>query len=338
MEGAPKIRIVGNASPEENEYITDKFDQLLNNHNNSLSIEERERIRGHEYKKTEIQTAVIEGANRITSELMRGLGVEPYDIPLENIHIISSDLYNKAYPNSSIASVSYTGQGIIINAKEVRDDIVYFGSVVIHEILHLKAHLSLEIRKTSDRARTTIYRAGVTINSLQYEKMYHEHFKGLHEAIVTEAEKMLHKRLLDLPELTKEKEWLTSKKVTGWKRYTAKAEGIPDDEFKWVGKKGKKMFGFAYYDQRVVLKYVCKEIQKQFPDQYKNIDEVFREFLKAHFTGRLLTIARLVEKTFGEGSFRLLGDMNTDSKSTKLCLNHMKLSRVVQLISATETI
>jgi hypothetical protein len=46
--------------------------------------------------------------------------------------------------------------------------------------------------------------------------------------------------------------------------------------------------------------------------------------LNAHFTGRLLEIGRLVEKTFGKESFRILGNMDTDGKSAVLCFETLK--------------
>ena len=84
----------------------------------------------------------------------------------------------------------------------------------------------------------------------------------------------------------------------------------------------------SYFSQRQVLEYVCGEIQKEFPNQYDNADDVFKEFLKSHFNGRLLPVARLVEKTFGEGSFRLLGNMGTDRKSG---ISHLELLRKARI-------
>jgi len=58
---------------------------------------------------------------------------------------------------------------------------------------------------------------------------------------------------------------------------------------------------------------------------------VYKVFLKAHFTGRLLPIGRLIEKTFGEGSFRLLGNMDTDDESGALHLESLEKARRRQI-------
>jgi hypothetical protein len=162
--------------------------------------------------------------------------------------------------------------------------------------------------------------------------MYHEHFAGLHEGIVAETEKKLLGRLIDCPELATEKEWLLSDEGKELRKKIATEKEIPDDDIVWVGKNGEDDWEAVYYpQQRSVLRYVCDEIQKEFSDEYQNSEEVYKVFLRAHFTGQLLPLARLVEKTFGEGSFRLLGNMETSNKSGVLHLESLKKARARQL-------
>jgi hypothetical protein len=198
-------------------------------------------------------------------------------------------------------------------------------------MLHLKAHFSLEVEEEGENVEKTPYREGVSVRALQrhgYHRKYHEHFEGLHEAIVAETEKRLLPKLLNCPALAAEKEWMMSQEAKEMKKKLAEEEGIPEDDIVWVGKKGKDDWeAVSYLQQRNVLNYVCAEIQKQFPEQFKSPDDVYKVFLNAHFTGKLLPIARLVEKTFGEGSFRLLGNMGTDTKSGVLHLESLKKAR-----------
>ena len=161
-----------------------------------------------------------------------------------------------------------------------------------------------------------------------YHGQYHQHFAGLHEAIVSMQEKKLAAKLLDCPELAKEKEWLISDEARAMREKLAKEKDMPEDDIIWIGKNGKDDWEtIQYLPHRKVLEYICSEIQKQFPDQYQNTDGVFKEFLNAHFTGRLLPISRLVEKTFGEGSFRTLGNMATNEESGILHLESLKKMR-----------
>ena len=154
---------------------------------------------------------------------------------------------------------------------------------------------------------------------------------GLHEAIVSSQEKRLLNKLLELPALAKEKEWLMSDEAKELRKKLAEKKEIPENDIIWVGKKEEDDWESVFYLQhRRVLDYVCDEIQKQFPDQYQNAEDVFKEFLKAHFTGQLLSVARLVEKTFGKGSFRLLGNMGKENESAVLHLESLKKERIRQ--------
>ncbi len=225
---------------------------------------------------------------------------------------------------------------MLFNASVFRDNPVYFGAVALHETLHLKAHFTLEVEEGEGGGiDITFYREGVGIKALQadgYHGRYHQHFTGLHEAIVAELEKRSLAKIINLPELAREKEWLESAEAGELKHQLAERRGISEDDIIWVGKKGDKDWEtVSYCKTRDVLTYVCTEIQKQFPAQYSRADEVFTEFQTAHFTGQLLPIARLVEATFGAGSFRLLGNMSTDKESAVLHLESLKKARVRQL-------
>ncbi|MFZ2072547.1 MAG: hypothetical protein WAV10_02630, partial [Minisyncoccia bacterium] len=127
-------------------------------------------------------------------------------------------------------------------------------------------------------------------------------------------------------------EWLESDEAKELKKKLSDKKKIPEDDIVWIGNKGENDWEIiTYMRQREVLNFVCAEIQKQFPDQYQSADEVYKVFLNAHFTGKLLELARLVDGTFGEGSFRLLGNMTVDKESGVLTYEALKKARIRQL-------
>lgn len=81
---------------------------------------------------------------------------------------------------------------------------------------------------------------------------------------------------------------------------------------------------FSYKEQREVLNYICQEVSKCMPDQYSSPEDVFKEFLNAHFSGKLLVISRFMERVFGKGSFRILGNMTPEQESGILTLEFLK--------------
>lgn len=332
----PETRIIGNASPKTKEQVKKAITEALFNHFESQSPEEQEQLEKFEYPKSEKEIALINFANKETALLMQEAGIEPYDVPAGNYHIIPTELYRKIVGNDGNATTLMRKQGIFFDAQHFRDNPVNFGAVALHETLHLKAHFSMEVQEDGDTVSKTRYREGLMIHSLQNSNLgkyhYHCHFAGLNEGIVAESEKRLLLKLLDLPELAEEKEWLTSDEAKKIKKKLAEKDGIPEDDIIWVGKKGEDDGKIVSYgQQRNVLNYVCAEIQKQFPDQYASADDVYKTFLNASFTGRLLPLGRLVEKTFGEGNFRLLGNMDTERPNATLHLESLKKARARQV-------
>ena len=233
------------------------------------------------------------------------------------------------------ATTLNTKQAIIFNAQYFRNNPMYFGAAALHESLHLKAHFSMEVQEEDDKVNITPYREGVAVRALQrdgYHGKYHLHFAGLHEGIVSETEKRLLPKLLNRPELTKEREWLMSDEAKEMRKKLVEIKEISEDDIIWVGKKGEDDWEMVtYISQREVLNYMFTEIQKQFPSEYQSVDDVYKIFLNAHFTGQLLPLARLVEKTFGEGSFRLLGNMDTSKQGGVLHFESLKKARSRQL-------
>lgn len=65
----------------------------------------------------------------------------------------------------------------------------------------------------------------------------------------------------------------------------------------------------AYQDEiEATMEYV-QGIYEANQDRFMSVDQVWDVFFQAKFTGRLLQLARLIEKTHGKGAFRRLGEV-----------------------------
>lgn len=336
MEKGPEFRIVGDVSQEKKDETKEEIELLLFDHQKSLETmfpRAAEQLKKFENKKSDKELALIDFANRETNELMQEFGLKPYDIPADNYHMIQSELYKKEI-NRGKAITYVDSQSVVVDVEYFKGNLLRLGAMFLHETLHLKAHTSMEVEEIGGKIKTTPYREGVRAISSQKHNdpdKSHLHFKGLEEAIVSAQEKKLFPKLLELPLLAKEKKWLMSDEAKRLKNTVVKNREFPEDEIIWVGKKEEDFYeSFSFLAQRRVLDYVCVEIQKQFPDLYENTDDVFKEFLNANFTGRLLPIARLVDGTFGEGSFRIIGNMGADKESAVLTLETLKKARARQ--------
>lgn len=331
MEKIPGFRVVGDARDEIKQQEKEKIENKLINHIGSLSESDKKQMDRYEYPKSQTEIAVLDFVNQETNRLREECGAESYDIPIENYHIIPDDVYKKINGESSDAVCFNERQGVMFKASEFRSNPVNFGSVALHETLHLKGHFTIEVEEDGNgEVETTPFREGVSARAAQKKGLngeYHEHFKGLHEAIVSEQQKRSTPNLLNIPELADEKERLNSPEAILLKEKISKKRNIDIGDVVWVGDNEKEYETINYEKQRKVLRYICDQIQQDFKDKYNSTDDVFKEFLSAQFTGRLLPIARLVESSFGEGSFRLLGDMGSDRFSPVLSLENLKKTR-----------
>lgn len=260
---------------------------------------------------------------------MERLGINSFDIPARNLHIVPPDLYKEVGGKSS-AITQYPKQVIALNASKVRDNAIHLGTTIFHEMLHLKGHFTMEVNKSEDgKLRKTPYREGVGIRALQEagdNDEYYEHFRGLHEAIVASQEKKFTSELFKDKSVEAEQLWMESEKAQEIKKQISKKEDIPEDEILYVTKDGKDFEVTGYMSFRKVFSYILEEIKNQFPEQFNTVDEVEDEFVRAHFTGHLVGIAKLIETTFGKGSFRVVGMIN-DKQSSIQVLKFLKGAR-----------
>jgi len=314
MEKEREIKIVGERFQEMSEQEKKRIQEIVFSYLRSSSEEQRRKVETREYQKTEKEKTVIGRINELTSQLMEELGVNPCNISEENIHIIPADLSSEIIGGSR-GMTFHLEQKIFLNGDKLRENFLEFCNILLHEMLHYKGCVSVNIRKKEKGDYQITLRRGGNIIHSQFRKpsgetVYLMRFLGLEEAIVSEAEKRLLKRILDFPELEEEKKWMTSTKAQEIRKSLAEKYRISEDDIYWVSEDGSDLKAHSYPSAREVLEYLCEQIKEQFPERFESSDEVFNVFLKSHFTGNLLDIARLVEGTFGRGSFRILGNMS----------------------------
>ena len=319
---------MGSAPEKDKEKAVEEVERNLFQHFESLSEKTKENLREHEIPKTREERLLINFANAETNRLRLYFGLQPYNIPEENYHIMPENMYANEFGDLSRGNVHFFKQGIALNDNYARKSLSTFGEVALHETLHLKSYFGLEVEKKETETKISSYRMGISSEASQKERREersHTHFDGLHEAIVSEQTKKSLKRMIELPHLKKEKTWMQSEAAISAMEKMSERTGLSVDEYIWLDTEGG--FRFPYFEQRKVLNYVCEEIQKELPEEYKTEDAVFSVFLGAQLTGRLLPAARLVEQVFGKGSFRILGNMTLEKENTALILDTLRKMR-----------
>ena len=322
----PKPKVVGTASPERKKEVQKLIlGRFGEGHLQQLDEEKRKILDALEYEKKSHEKLAAEQANELTNQFLRGLGLTPFDVLEQNIHILPGNLYEEFDDPPHIAVTFQKEQSIIINAERAQDPLMRC-SVILHEIVHLKNFLIIE----ASGEDWDTYRGGLQVSSTskrEKETGPYTAFRGLNEAVVAEIEKRYLPDLVEANPLLKEKYQLASALQPPLsKEELARWESIDPKEIIWVSKDRTEAVHFAYSEQRKVLHFIIDQIYKDNQDRFSNREEVLRLFFASHFTGRLTELAKLVNGTFGDGSFRTLGFLDRDANSAHLVMNHLKLN------------
>jgi len=324
MESGPEFRIVGGARDESVDKVLTDIDDAFSRNAGSILEEARKFANDNGIEKNPEMLAIIQYANEYTNTILLQHGIEPYDIPVQNIHVLKSEDF--VHLEKTAGAFAHTlSQMIVINADNCLSK-AQGTLILIHEMLHLKGHKVLQIEDAEKRGpKVTNYRIGVGMESSQSDENFHEHFRGLNESIVATLETRAIQNTLRQPGYEEDKA-LHDNLDTQKYLFLLKTKGMRTDDIINIKKDGENwiVYRTGYPRHREVLDFVVEKIFEDNTDSYENTEDVYKLFFDAHFSGRLLPIARLVEHSFGEGSFRILGNMNIDSESARSHLDTFK--------------
>lgn len=338
IEKGPEFRIVGDISEEEKKLEKKRLQGFLGEeHLSEISEEHLEKLESLEYPMTPEQLEIFRIANKDTNKDMQKAGVKPRSIPARNFHIIPSNLYEEFFPESSSSSAltEQKQQVVFLDADIARMSLLAFASEAHHEMSHLKHFFSLEVQKDEKKKelQRSIYRTGLSMSSSQklaFNRRAHEHFRGLNEAVIAYQGKKFIEKIRRHPLFASEREWMESPEAQKRVDEIAKDLNMSEDEKKeifLVSKSGKDYVYHSYFKQRQVLQFVSNEILKQFPEKYEDQEQVFLEFSKAAYSGRVLPLAKIVNETFGKDGFRILSLMKDDKESPLEVMEALRSAR-----------
>ncbi|MCK9352483.1 MAG: hypothetical protein M0P76_06925 [Candidatus Pacebacteria bacterium] len=340
MENFKEMRVTGNVPDEQKAKVKKESQELFLDPHSTLTEKQANELKRVECPKTENEIVILKVINEKLKALAEEHGAAPYDIPAENIHIVPSDYFHQNFPGISEAVALPEKQMIFMDEHNVRSHLFAFADTVIHEQAHLLGDIAILISEDPDSGdfESSTQHAGWSMHASkkkELENKDHRHFEGTHEAIAAMIEKNMLQEMLELPLFEEEKKLRESDEWRSMRSAIAKKRRMDEDDIVWFNPKNEKEGDLIGYPaQREALAYVMSEIQKEFPDQYQTTDEVYKEFLRSQFTGRFLNVARLVEKTFGEGSFRILGNMDVERNSGIITLETLKKARMRMLRDA----
>jgi len=267
-----------------------------------------------ELEKSSEQIEVCRLINDLTNEIRKEYGLETFDIPVENIHVFPLNLYFG--DGSEVGGIFYPeNQNVIVRQG---GSLLEFADYVCHELIHFKSHGALQV--TTEGEIDFQYRSGFKSASRDGKKSYFRHIdEGLTEMISKQLiEKLkaenhtLFKRDIEETERVKQ-EYRDNKEVTEFfaSGDILSAHFLPENDPNRLMGFNIKYIPYAYKGQRDCIGELMDKIYKKNSDQFTDTDEIYRLFVKGKLEGNYLSIGRIIDQTYGKGTFRKLGEVSS---------------------------
>ena len=319
-------RVFGNISETKKEQIIrdkgERFDDQI-----------FEDLKGKEREKKSEELQIISLANEATNKIRQKYGLENFDIPPDNFHVVTEEAWpeekDAAFYNSML-------QAVAVREEPAR---MVFMEKIFHEMLHFKSYNALQITN-GENSELDEYRVGLNVHTRNGKRMY---FTNLNEAVTEEMTKKFATKLFDNP-LFVEETRETKEIIKRYSRAVAySGEPLFDDDTFYAKIESKKSLseavgrlfgaqekpkkiitvGFTYQSERRVLNTLIDKILERNPDKFKDKEEVFEIFIKGMMTGNILPMGRLIERTFGNGTLRRVGELDQDIQTQEKFVNSL---------------
>ncbi len=317
-------RIIGTKSATEKKEVRKTLQQKLSR--------KEAKFKPFELIPTERDKEIIKIVSSITDKLISFYGGKINHLPLNRLHIVKPGTVKKVTEGKFSKGLQSPIKQAVIVEKESSE--LQFSAILSHELLHLKSYKSAQIDKNGDLIP---YRSGLQSFSRKGDIIY---FNSLEEAIVATTNQIAFAEIKTRPifkdeisEIEGIKNWLRDFYT---KNNPTDKEALEETIFEIIFiPESNKLLNFLQnsnesdeYKIGYLQGYldIAKEIdnlvfaereeeRKKFYDlindiieksngEFKEWNEVFDIFAKANFSGNLMPLARLVEKTLGKGSFR----------------------------------
>lgn len=227
----------------------------------------------YEIEKSERDIEILDYVENTVDEICRKYDKETDKIPLAKIHLLRPGGVNEyTQGNAKRGSFAPLHKSFIIDRGESD---VEFAQILFHEMIHCKSYGPLQVTRESEAkpSRLEAYRNGFAVVSRDGDTVY---FHEIDEAITSLLEQRFIERAFEERNL------------------------FNQDEFDTISE--------SQEDEREKFSILVDQIYEKNKGSFEDKDEIVELFIRAHITGRLLPVARLVESTFGKGSFRKIGE------------------------------
>lgn len=255
----------------------------------------------YERDKTEFELEAIRLVNEEIDSIREKYGLAPFEVPADKVHILLRTPETEKNPNHAFFTMGLQVMALIEGGS--RTETLKF---MFHEMTHFKSFASVQPVDGEIVER----RAGLI--SGQRERS----FVPLNEAVTEALTKRFMNKSADHPLISDEsklKRDAIGSRGTGdgsddaFVRRVRNHDGTFHDE----------IMRYTYPLEREALDLLIDKLKTRNPQVFRDKEEWFDMFASAMFNGHLLELARVIEKTFGAGKFRELGEQKDGAQMLK---------------------
>ena len=255
---------------------------------------------------------IITVANRATDRILDQYGVGDFDIPFNNFHPVPEEKWPEYVARTGTSENAFGTYRLDQQAAAFRvsDSKLAMASEIVHEMVHFKSFQSVTAAVDESGNRVLVKERRVGLKTALKDGK--NAFKLLNEAVTVELEQRAMKEVRQDPMFRNEIEELESifKEHPEWRRDSISIRRMSEEESERTGYEYSRRI-VAYPRPRAVLDKIVGALYEYNQHDFKSREEVFDLFARAALTGRMLVLGRVIEKTFGPGTFRELGECQT---------------------------
>ncbi len=276
-----------------------------------------------ERKKTREELDILNLADRATNEVLHHYEKATFSIPPRNIHVLDG---KDQTDDTALGMYRARWQSVFVRSQQ--NKLTFFWTV-FHEMLHFKSYYAVQAPVQKHGPSLEDYRMGFTAHSRDIRNTY---FYNLNEAITEELTRRFAKNFLNQEVL--KMAYIESQRRIAKINENAKRDGRPalsDDVYTVLAAGDQdstsqptredemaiRKTHFHYEKDRAALNQLCKKLSQRCPKDFPHPEVAFDAFAKAMFDGKLLPLGRVIDKTFGVGAFRRIGETGNDTKELK---------------------
>lgn len=317
-------RVVG-VEPDKEQVYLEVFRKLFKSEQNGIEKEHS----------SELDDLII-GVNGYLKEFLKKYGVDSLPIPTQSIHILDRSKMSEEqlkyleekYPDHN-GVYRPNEQYIVMFLDYDTGSKMRFTQTLVHEILHMNGFVSYQgiqaegssrkdlkwdvtSEETGEQSQVSfrLRRVGFRVVSVKDKITY---FYDTDEALINELTMRFDWQYFSkLPQLQEEyvkRQKVRESIITKHDITVEQAQhDIANIETKMENDEYLSIIrGYTYDEERKSLNNLIDDLYEKNKSDFSVREEVFNIFAKAVMTGRLLPVARLIEKTYGKDSFRKIG-------------------------------